>query len=232
MRLAREQGAEVLLTAPMCRAHRLTSRVAPRLGVEAPVLELDVSIPDDLATLADRVRASGWDRVDGVLHAIAYAPESALGDTVAAAQWDDVATALQASTWSLAALAHALRPLLVRGSSIVGLDFDGTRAWPKYGWMGVAKAGLESCSRYLAKELGPDGIRVNLVAAGPIRTMAARGIPGFQDVESSWSSRAPLGWDTTDPRAVAQAVVALLSDWFPMTTGEVLHVDGGAHAVG
>lgn len=196
------------------------------------MLELDVSIPDDLATLADRVRAAGWDRVDGVLHAIAYAPEAALGDTVAAAQWDDVATALQASTWSLAALVHALRPLLTRGSSVVGLDFDGTRAWPSYGWMGVAKAGLESCSRYLAKELGPDGIRMNLVAAGPIRTMAARSIPGFEDVESTWSSRAPLGWDTTDPRAVAQAVVVLLSDWLPMTTGEVLHVDGGAHGVG
>ena len=232
VRLALAQGAEVLLTAPLCRAHRLTSRVAPRLGIEAPVLELDVTIPEDLATRSDRVRDAGWDRVDGVLHAIAYAPESALGDTVAAAEWDDVATALQASTWSLAALAHALRPLLPRGASIVGLDFDGTKAWPKYGWMGVAKAGLESTSRYLAKELGPDGIRVNLVAAGPIRTMAARGIPGFQDVESSWHERAPLGWDTSDSTAVAQAVVALLSDWFPMTTGEVVHVDGGAHAVG
>lgn len=232
VRLARAEGAEVLLTAPACRAHRLTSRVAPRLGVTDPVLELDVTLDADLAALAGRVRAAGWDRVDGVLHAIAYAPEAALGDAVAATPWTDVAVALQASTWSLAALVHALRPLLPAGSSVVGLDFDATRAWPHYGWMGVAKAGLESTARYLARELGPEGVRVNLVAAGPVRTMAARGIPGFDEVEGGWADRAPLGWDPADPDAVARAVVVLLSDWLPRTTGEVLHVDGGAHAVG
>lgn len=232
VRRASAEGAQVLLTAPACRAHRLTSRVAPRLGVTAPVLELDVTVDADLASLADRVRAAGWDGVDGVLHAIAYAPEAALGDAVAATPWSDVSQALRASTWSLAALVHALRPLLRPGASVVGLDFDGTRAWPRYGWMGVAKAGLESTARYLARELGPEGVRVNLVASGPVRTMAARGIPGFAAVEGGWAERAPLGWDPGDPDAVARAVVVLLSDWLPRTTGEVLHVDGGAHAVG
>lgn len=232
VRVALAQGAEVILTAPLCRAHRLTSRVAQRLGVTTPVLELDVTLERDLLGLADAVRAAGWDRVDGVLHAIGYAPEGALGDAVSTVPWAGAAEALQASTWSLPALIHALRPLLPRGSSIVGLDFDATRAWPAYGWMGIAKAGLESASRYLARELGPDGIRVNLVAAGPVRTMAARSIPGFETVESEWGARAPLGWDTGDPQPVAKAVVALLSDWFPATTGEIVHVDGGVHALG
>lgn len=232
VRLALAEGAEVLLTAPLCRAHRLTSRVAPRLGVTAPVLELDVTLPEDLAGLESAVREAGWDRVDGVLHAIGYAPDGVLGDGISATPWPGVAEALQTSTWSLAALVHAVRPLLPRGASVVGLDFDGTRAWPVYGWMGVAKAGLEAASRYLARELGPDGIRVNLVAAGPVRTMAARGIPGFETVEGTWDERAPLGWDTTDAVPVAKAVVALLSDWFPATTGEIVHVDGGVHALG
>jgi enoyl-[acyl-carrier protein] reductase I len=107
------------------------------------------------------------------------------------------------------------------------------QAWPAYDWMGVAKAALESSSRYLARELGPRGIRVNLVAAGPIRTMAARSISGFDRFENVWDERAPLGWDVKgDHEAVGRACVALLSDWFPKTTGELVHVDGGFHAVG
>lgn len=231
VRLAREQGAEVLLTSPLCRAYPLTSRVAPRLGVTAPVLELDVSLQEDLDGLAERVRAAGWERVDGVLHAMAYAPDAEIGRRVAPAAWAEVAVAVQASTWSLAAVVHALTPLLPRGAAVVGLDFDASRVWPGYGWMGIAKAGLEACARYLAYELGPAGIRVNLVAAGPLPTLESRGIPGYDAVEAGWAERAPLGWDATASRAVAQAVVALLSDWFPMTTGEVVHVDGGAHAV-
>lgn len=232
VRLAIAQGAEVLLTSPVCRSYRLTARVAPRLGITAPVIELDVSLEDDLANLEAAVHAAGWDRVDGVLHAIGYAPEGVLGSGVASVPWAGAAETLQASAWSLPALVHAVRPLLPRGASVVGLDFDGTRAWPVYGWMGIAKAALESAARYLAMELGPDGIRVNLVAAGPIRTMAARGIPGFDEVQGTWGDRAPLGWDTSDAEPVARAVVALLSDWFPATTGEIVHVDGGVHALG
>ena len=232
VRLALEQGAEVLLTAPVCRAHRLTSRVAPRLGVTAPVIELDVTLEQDLAGLEAAVRAAGWDRVDGVLHAIGYAPAGVLGDEVSSVPWAGAAETLQASTWSLPALVHAVRGLLPRGASVVGLDFDGTRAWPSYGWMGIAKAGLESASRYLARELGPAGVRVNLVSAGPVRTMAARGVPGFEVLEGGWDERAPLGWDTADAVPVARAVVALLSDWFPATTGEIVHVDGGVHVLG
>jgi enoyl-[acyl-carrier protein] reductase I len=149
-----------------------------------------------------------------------------------AAEWDDVATALQVSTWSFSALARALRPRLTAGASIVGLDFDASRTWPAYDWMGVAKAALESTSRYLARDLGPHGIRVNLVAAGPLRTVAARSIPGFAHIEASWDRTAPLGWDVDDAGPAARAVVALLSDWFPATTGEIVHVDGGAHAIG
>ena len=232
VRLALSEGAEVLLTAPLCRAHSLTSRVGPRLGVTAPVIELDVSLSEDLDLLSDRVRAAGWERVDGVLHAIVYAPEAAAGSTVADLGWEDVATTLQASTWSLAALVHALAPLLTRGGSVVGLDFDGSRVWPGFGWLGIAKAGLESCARYLAHELGPAGIRVNLVSAGPLPTLGARGIPGFEAVAGGWDDRAPLGWGPADVGAVAQAAVVLLSDWFPKTTGDIVHVDGGAHTRG
>lgn len=196
------------------------------------MLELDVSLPGDLQALPGAIRAAGWDRVDGVLHAIAYTPPLSRDATFAAASWQDVGVILQTSTWSLAALVQAVRPLLSRGASIVGLDFDSARAWPSYDWMGVAKAGLESTARYLARDLGPDGIRVNLVAAGPVRTLAARSVPGFDKVESSWHARAPLGWDARDAEPVARAVVALLSDWFPATTGEIVHVDGGAHAMG
>jgi len=167
-----------------------------------------------------------------VLHAIGFAPQACLGDDFMAAQWEDVRVAMEVSAYSLKMLADAFVPLMDRGGSIVGLDFDATQAWPAYNWMGVAKAALESTSRYLARSLGPRGIRCNLVAAGPIRTMAAKSIPSFAAFEDVWASRAPLGWDVHDSTAVARACVALLSDWFPGTTGEILHVDGGFHAVG
>ena len=176
--------------------------------------------------------AAKWGRVDGVLHAIGFAPEVALGDDFMAAQWDDVAVALHVSAYSLKALADAFVPLMGGGGSFVGLDFDNRVAWPAYNWMGVAKSALQSVSRYLAKELGPQGIRCNLVAAGPIKTMAAKSIPGFKKFEDIWDERAPLGWAIDDPEPVAKACVALLSDWFPATTGEIVHVDGGFHAVG
>jgi meromycolic acid enoyl-[acyl-carrier-protein] reductase len=172
------------------------------------------------------------DGLDGVLHAIGFAPPSCLGGDFLEAPWSDVATALHVSTYSLAALARATAPLLRPGSCVLGLDFDAQVAWPAYDWMGVAKAGLESCARYLARELGPRGVRVNLVAAGPLRTMAAKSIPGFDAFEDMWGPRAPLGWDLADIEPVARSCVALMSDWFPATTGEIVHVDGGVHAMG
>ncbi len=228
-RLAQENGAEVVLSS-FGRAKRLTDRIAGRLPRTPPVVELDVNDPDDLAALADRVGGP----LDGVLHAVAFAPESALGGRFLDTPWDDVAVALRTSAYSLKALAMAVRPLMEgRSGSIVALDFDNrSQAWPMYDWMGVAKAALESTARYLARYLGTGGIRVNLVCAGPLRTMAARGIPGFGDVERVWAERAPLGWDAGDAEPAARACVALLSDWFPATTGEMIHVDGGAHAVG
>lgn len=229
-RLAQEQGASVVLTG-FGRGRRLTERIAGRLPHPPPVVELDVSSEEDLAALEGRVREH-LDGLDGVLHAIGFAPRSALGSGVVETPWPDVATALQVSTWSLAALARATLPLLADKASIVGLDFDARVAWPSYDWMGVCKAGMESCSRYLARDLGPRGVRVNLVAAGPLRTMAATSIPGFERFEGVWDERAPLGWDVRNPEPVAQACVALLSDWFPATTGSVVFVDGGFHAVG
>ncbi|MGH9017334.1 MAG: SDR family oxidoreductase, partial [Acidimicrobiales bacterium] len=171
---------------------------------------------------------------DGLLHAIGFAPAACLGGDIFKAEWDDVSAALHISTYSLKALVGALRPLLAAAgrSSVVGLDFDATVAWPAYDWMGVAKAGLESLARYLARDLGSDGVRVNLVAAGPVRTMAAKSIPSFAAFEDTWAQRAPLGWDVNDADPVARACVALLSDWFPATTGEIVHVDGGVHAMG
>ena len=229
-RLAQEQGASVVLTS-FGRALSLTRRSATRLPAEAPLVELDVTSTDDLDALAGRV-AEVAPRLDGVVHSIGFAPESALGGRFLSTPWIDVATALEVSAYSLKSLAVACRPLMSPGGSIVGLDFDATVAWPTYDWMGVAKAALESTSRYLARDLGPEGIRVNLVAAGPIRTMAAKSIPGFSDFEQVWQGRAPLGWDLDDPEPAARACVALLSDWFPATTGEIVHVDGGVHSQG
>ncbi len=228
-RLAQQQGARVVLTG--FGRMSLVERIAKRLPEPVPVIELDVTDSGHLESLADRVRPHA-DRIDGVLHAIAYAPATALGDVFLQTPWADVATALHASAYSLKALAVAIRPLMTAGGSIVGLDFDARQAWPAYDWMGVAKAALESTSRYLARDLGPAGIRVNLVSAGPIRTIAAKSIPGFGALENAWTDRAPLGWDTSDPTPVARAVVALLSDLFPATTGSMIMVDGGFSALG
>ncbi|MCK4177228.1 enoyl-ACP reductase FabI [Aciditerrimonas ferrireducens] len=231
-RLAQEEGAEVVLSS-FGRGLSLTRRTARKLPAPVEVLELDVADPEHPGQAASWV-AEHWGRLDGLLHAIGFAPEACLGGDILRASWPEVAVALQVSTYSLASLARAFVPLFeaAGGGSIVGLDFDAQVAWPLYDWMGVAKAGLESLARYLARDLGPRGVRVNLVAAGPVRTMAAKSIPGFARFEESWGARAPLGWEVTDAEPVARACVALLSDWFPRTTGEIVHVDGGAHAVG
>ncbi|BBL78280.1 enoyl-[acyl-carrier-protein] reductase [NADH] [Rubrobacter xylanophilus] len=228
--LAQEQGAELALSS-FGKAMNLTRRTARRLDPEPPVLELDANRPEDIeavaADLGDR-----WGSLDGVVHAIAFAPEDALGGNFMKTGWPSVATALQTSAYSLKALAAGLQDLMGPGSSVVGLDFDARVAWPSYDWMGVAKAALESTARYLARDLGSRGIRVNLISAGPIRTLAAKGISGFERIEGEWERQAPLGWSTTDPEPVGRAVVSLLSDWWPATTGEIIHVDGGYHAMG
>jgi meromycolic acid enoyl-[acyl-carrier-protein] reductase len=229
-RLAQQEGAQVVLSS-YGRVLRLTQRIAGRLPQQAPVITLDVTDPADLEALDGRVREH-VDGLDGVVHAIGFAPETALGGNFLNTEWADVATALHVSAYSLKALAVSCRPLFGAAASVVGLDFDATVAWPKYDWMGVAKAAFESTARYLARDLGPDGVRVNLVAAGPIRTMAAKSIPGFEEFEGVWATRSPLGWDVDDPEPAARACVALLSDWFPRTTGEIVHVDGGVHAMG
>jgi enoyl-[acyl-carrier protein] reductase I len=229
-RLAQQEGAQVVLTG--YGRLSLVERVARKLPEPPPVVELDVADPEHLASLADRVREH-VDGLDGVVHSIGFAPASCLGGGFLDAPWEDVSTAVQVSAYSLKALSVAALPLFGEaGGSIVGLDFDARFAWPGYDWMGVAKAGLESVSRYLARELGPRRIRVNLVAAGPIRTMAAKSIPGFSTFEDAWNGRAPLGWNNSDAEPVARSTCALLSDWFPATTGELLHVDGGFHAMG
>ncbi|HET8680578.1 MAG TPA: enoyl-ACP reductase FabI [Micromonosporaceae bacterium] len=229
-RIAQEEGAELVLTG--FGRMSLVERIAKRLPKPVEqVIELDVTRPEHLAGLADKVREQ-VDGLDGVLHSIAFAPADCLGGNFLNAEWPDVATALHVSTYSFKSLIMACLPLMSRGGGYVGLTFDATRAWPVYDWMGVAKAGLESACRYLARDLGPEGIRVNLVAAGPLRTMAAKSIPGFPGFEEAWTKRAPLGWDLTDTEPAGRAVCALLSDWFPATTGEIVHVDGGFHALG
>ncbi|CAM5664851.1 enoyl-[acyl-carrier-protein] reductase [NADH] [Streptomyces spiroverticillatus] len=229
-RLAQEQGARVVLTAYGRRS--LVERIARRLPSEAPVVDLDVTDEEQLASLAERVGAH-VDGVDGVLHSIAHAPESCLDGRFLTAPWQDVASALHTSAYSLKALAVAAAPLLRPKASLVAVDFDAARTWPGYDWMGVAKAGLEACGRYLARDLGPSGVRVNLVAAGPLRTLAARGIGGDGEAfEKQWAADAPLGWDAHDAGPVAHTCLALLSDWLPATTGEIIHADGGRHIVG
>ena len=227
-KLAQEQGAEVVLTS-FGRTMKITQTIAKRLPSTPPVVELDVTNQEHLDSLAERV-GEHVDRLDGVLHSIGYAPQGAFN--FLEATWEDVGTALHASAFSLKALAVAALPLMSPGGSIVGLTFDAKFAWPVYDWMGVAKAAFESTSRYCARDLGPKGVRVNLVAAGPIRTTAARSVPGFDSFEHSWATRAPLGWDVNDAVPAAKACAALLSDWFPATTGEIIHVDGGFHAMG
>jgi len=228
-RLAQQQGATVVLTG--YGRLSLVERIAKRLPHPAPVVELDITDQSQVDSLAARV-GEHVSSLQGVLHGIAFAPGGALGGSFLDTGWDDVATTMHASAYSLKALAEGTLPLMSAGGSIVGLDFDARQAWPAYNWMGVAKAALESVSRYLARDLGPRGIRVNLVSAGPIRTMAAKSIPGFQGLENGWSGRAPLGWDTSDPTPVARACVALLSDLFPATSGSMVMVDGGFHALG
>jgi enoyl ACP reductase len=228
-RLAQQEGATVVLTG--FGRLSLVERIARRLPQPPPVLELDVTDEAQLASLADRV-GQHVDGLDGVVHGIAFAPASALGGGFLDTPWPDAATALRVSAYSLKSLAVAALPLMGRGGAIVGMDFDASVAWPAYDWMGVAKAALESTARYLARDLGPKGIRVNLMSAGPVRTMAARSIPGFEAFEGVWTERAPLGWDLANPEPAARGCVALLSDWFPATTGEIVHVDGGVHAIG
>jgi enoyl-[acyl-carrier protein] reductase I len=227
-RIAQEEGATVVLTS-FGRTMRITQTIAKRLPETPPVVELDVQDQDHLNSLADRLREH-VDGLDGVVHSIGFAPPGAFN--FLEASWEEVATAVHVSSYSLKALGVACLPLMDGGGSIVGLTFDARYAWPVYDWMGVAKAAFESTARYLARDLGPKGVRVNLVAAGPIRTTAAKSIPGFDAFEDIWDQRAPLGWDVRDPAPAAKACVALLSDWFPATTAEMVHVDGGVHAMG
>lgn len=229
-RLAQHEGAEIVLTG-VGNGLRHTEKAARKLAVEPEVVELDVSVPEHIDAVRRRLEEK-WGRVDGALHSIGFAPAVCLGGTFMDATWEDVSVAMNISAYSLKALADLVAPLMDEGGAIVGLDFDNSVSWPAYDWMGVAKSALQSTSRYLARYLGPCGIRVNLVAAGPIKTVAARSIPGFSKFEDVWDERAPLGWNVKDSSAVAQACVALLSDWFPMTTGEVVHVDGGYHSTG
>jgi meromycolic acid enoyl-[acyl-carrier-protein] reductase len=228
-RFAQEQGAQVVLTG--YGRLSLVERIAKRLPTPPPVIELDVTDPEQLASLADSIREH-VDGLDGVLHSIGNAPAGALGGNFLDTSWEDVSRAVHVSTYSYKALAMATLPLMSAGGSLVGLTFDATVAWPVYDWMGVAKAGLESANRYLASYLGPKGIRVNLVSAGPLRSMAAKSIPGFDRFEDAWVAKAPLGWNLTDGEPTAKACVALMSDLFPATTGEIIHVDGGFHAIG
>ena len=228
-KVAQEQGATVVLTG--FGRMRLVERIARRLPQTPPVIELDVQNNEHLDTLADRVREH-VDGLDGVLHAIGFAPQSCLGAPFLDAPREDVSVAIEVSSYSFKSLTVALLPLLGRGSSVVGMDFDARVAWPAYNWMGVAKATLESVNRYLARELGEHGVRVNLVSAGPLKTMAAKSIPGFADLEGGWDARAPLGWDAEDVTPVAKTICAVLSDWLPSTTGSMIMVDGGVHALG
>jgi enoyl-[acyl-carrier protein] reductase I len=229
---AQEEGAEIVLTG-FGRTRRMTERSAARLPSPPDVLELDVNNPDDFAALASDLKER-WGGIDGALHAIAFAPGDALGGNFMSAPAESASIAFQTSAYSFKALAESLLPLLSsnEGGSLVGMDFDGSVAWPVYDWMGVAKAALESVSRYLARDLGPSGVRVNLVSAGPVDTPAAGGIPGFDGLASMWGEQAPLGWDTSDAAAVADTVLFLLSDLSRRVTGEIVHVDGGFHAMG
>jgi meromycolic acid enoyl-[acyl-carrier-protein] reductase len=227
---AQREGATILLTS-FGRVRRLTERAASKLPEPVDVLELDVNQDQDLEALTSALR-DRWGAVDGALHAIAFAPEDALGGRFMTAPADSAIAAFRTSAFSLKALAAALEPLMEGGGSIVGMDFDASVAWPIYDWMGVAKAALESVSRYLARDLGANGIRVNLVSAGPLGTVAARGIPGFERLAAMWRGQAPLGWEVSDPAPVADAICFLLSDYARAITGEILHVDGGFHALG
>ncbi len=227
-RIAQEEGAEVVLTS-FGRTMKITRTISRRLPVTPEVIELDVTNTEHLDSLSERLREH-VDSLDGVLHSIGFAPPGAFN--FLEGTWEDVSVALHASAYSLKALAVAALPVMAPKSALVGLTFDAQFAWPVYDWMGVAKAAFESTNRYLARDLGPKGVRCNLVAAGPVRTTAAKSIPGFETFETTWDQRAPLGWDVRDPEPAARACAALMSDWFPATTGEIVHVDGGVHAMG
>ncbi|GHF72168.1 enoyl-[acyl-carrier-protein] reductase [NADH] [Streptomyces mashuensis] len=229
-KVAQNEGAEVILTG--FGRLSLVERIAKRLPKPAPVIELDVTNQEHLDGLADKVREHLGEGValDGIVHSIAFGPQGAFN--FLDATWEDVSTAVHVSAYSYKSLAMALLPLMPAGSAIVGLTFDAQIAWPKYDWMGVAKAALEGTNRYLARDLGPKGIRCNLVSAGPIKSMAAKSIPGFEELADVWNHRAPIGWDLADPEPAGRGVVGMLSDFFPRTTGEIVHVDGGVHMMG
>ena len=227
-KLAQQEGATVVLTS-FGRTMKITQTIAKRLPTTPQVIELDVTDKEHLDSLTERL-GEHLDGLDAVLHSIGFAPPGAFN--FMEGEWDDIATAVHVSAYSLKALAAATAPMMTDGGSVVGLTFDAKFAWPVYDWMGVAKAAFESTNRYLARDLGPKNIRCNLVSAGPIRTTAAKSIPGFETFENTWNERAPLGWDVRDPEPAAKACVALMSDWFPATTGEIVHVDGGVHAMG
>ena len=229
-KIIQEEGGTVLLTS-FGKAMGATQRANARLPKLAEVIELDVTNDENLANLSTEIKKHATS-IDGVVHAIGFAPQSALGGNFLQTEWPDVATALHVSAYSFKSLSMACIELMPNGGSIVGLDFDAKISWPQYDWMGVAKAALESTSRYLARHLGPKNIRVNLIAAGPLKTVAAKHIPGFEKFEEAWAARSPLGWKISDPVPSAKAVVALLSDWFPATSGEIIHVDGGYHSMG
>lgn len=226
-RLAQEQGAEVILSS-FGRQMKITKIIAERLPQQADVIELDATSEEDLAALPERLGGN----IDGIVHAIAFAPKDALGGVFLDTPWESVANALHVSAYSLKSIAVAAQPVLNKGASIVGLTFDATVAWPAYDWMGVSKAALESTSRYLARYMGEHDVRVNLISAGPLKTTAAKSIPGFEAFEDVWGDRSPLGWDQGDTEPAGRGIVALLSDWFPKTTGEMIHVDGGLHSTG
>ena len=228
-KLAQEQGAEIILTA--FPRPTLTERIAKKLPRPTKVLELDVTNQEHLDSLAENVRAE-LGGLDGVVHSIGFAPQDALGGNFLNTPWESVATAVQVSAFSLKSLTMACLPLMEEGGSVVGLTFDATIAWPQYDWMGPAKAALEATSRYLARDLGKQNVRCNLVSAGPLKSLAAKSIPGFETLADTWNGRSPLSWDVTDMEPAGRGVVALLSDWFPKTTGEIVHVDGGLHAIG
>ncbi|MFE7479702.1 enoyl-ACP reductase FabI [Streptomyces sp. NPDC057552] len=228
-KVAQEQGAEVILTA--FPRPTLTERIAKKLPNPAKVIELDVTNQEHLDRLEGLVREE-LGSLDGVVHSIGFAPQDALGGNFLNTPFESVATAMHVSAFSLKSLAMACKPLMSEGGSIVGLTFDAQYAWPQYDWMGPAKAALEATSRYLARDLGKDGLRCNLISAGPLRSMAAKSIPGFEELADVWNTRAPLAWDMNDPEPAGRSIVALLSDFFPRTTGEIIHVDSGVHMMG
>ncbi|MDR1265637.1 MAG: enoyl-ACP reductase FabI [Propionibacteriaceae bacterium] len=229
--VAQQEGAKVVVS-NFGRAMRMTRRAAAKLDPVPEVLELDVTDETHLASLAERVEPI-LGGLDGVVHSIGFAdPFKAMGGRFLSTEWEDVAVSMRISAYSLAALARACLPIMTAGSALVGMSFQANVSWPSYDWMGVSKATLEAVSRYLARYLGPQGIRSNIISAGPVNTLSKRSIPLLQDQDRMWQLRAPLFWDADDATPVAKAACALLSDFFPATTGEIVHVDGGFHSTG